>query len=76
MLHVMFREAADEGAQQVDVGMAVVNSEVQVSITARRVVRSLGGVTVSDSVRRPLDVVMADHWNSETVEPKVCPRRA
>jgi len=76
MLRMIFRAAADDGGQLADVGMAVVNGEVKVSITARRLVRGLGGAAVGDAVRRLLDVVMVDYWNSETLESKVRLRRA
>eukprot|EP00892_Ulva_mutabilis_P000529 jgi/Ulvmu1/10477/UM064_0014.1 len=65
LLSIKFRAAGNNGGRLADVSMAVVNAEVKVSITPRRIVRRLGSHAVEDAVRQLLDVVMVEYWNSE-----------
>jgi len=70
----MFRAAGSGGEPLADVSIAVINNEVKLAITPRRLVRCLGGRTLDDSVRRLLGVVMAECWTSEALQSQARPQ--
>lgn len=65
LLRLLFLSSDENDGKFVAVGMAVVGNRVKLSITAKRLVRCLGGKKMDDSIRKLLDVIMEDYWNFE-----------
>jgi hypothetical protein len=65
LLRLLFLSNNENDGKFVTVSMAVVSNKVKLSITAKRLVRCIGGEKMDNSIHKLLDVIMEDYWNFE-----------